>query len=463
VARSVLLQVRKPRIGYEAGHAGLSIASIYRMQRHQIAICLAACVCAGHAGHTDTSNQQRSSPAESAEIRPFKVHISDDALADLHRRLDQTRWPDRETVSDRSQGVPLAMMQELASYWRSGYDWRRAEAQLNALPQFTTTIDGVEIHFIHVRSKVPNAMPLIITHGWPGSVIEQLKVIGPLTDPVKYGGRPEDAFDVVIPSLPGYGFSGKPQDKGWDPEHVARAWAELMKRLGYSRYVAQGGDYGAVVTTAMARQAPQGLLGVHISLPATVPPEIGQALATGTPPPGLSDKERAAFEQLVAFNKTSSAYSAMMTTRPQTIGYSLADSPVGLAAWMLGHPGFSEWTPDAANSPTRDDVLNDITLYWLTNTGASAARSYWENMGRSPVSAAAQQTDKIKVPVAVTAFPGEIYRAPESWTRRAYKTLIYFHEAPHGGHFAAWQAPQVFAEEMRAAFRSLRSPAASPR
>jgi pimeloyl-ACP methyl ester carboxylesterase len=418
------------------------------MQRHQIALCLAASICAGQVGHTDTSNQQ---------IRPFKVHVSDDALADLRQRLDQTRWPDRETVSDRSQGVPLAMMQELADYWRSGYDWRRAEAQLNALPQFTTTIDGVEIHFIHVRSKVPNAMPLILTHGWPGSVIEQLKVIGPLTDPVKYGGRPEDAFDVVIPSLPGYGFSGKPQDKGWDPEHVARAWAELMKRLGYTRYVAQGGDYGAVVTTAMARQAPPGLVGVHISLPATVPPEIGQALATGTPPPGLSDKERAAFEQLAAFSKTNSAYAVMMTTRPQTIGYSLADSPVGLAAWMLGHPGFSEWTPESANSPTRDDVLNDITLYWLTNTGASAGRSYYENKGRSPVSAAAQQTDKIKVPVAVTAFPGEIYRAPESWTRRAYKTLIYFHEASEGGHFAAWQAPQVFAEEMRAAFRSLRA------
>jgi pimeloyl-ACP methyl ester carboxylesterase len=417
---------------------------------------LLACVCACEVGHTDTGNQRANAPANDTAIHPFKVHVSEDQIADLQNRLDNTRWPDRETVTDRTQGVPLAIMEDMAKYWRRQYSWRKTEARLNALPQFTTTIDGVQIYFIHVKSPVPNAMPLIITHGWPGSVIEQLKVIGPLTDPVRYGGKPEDAFDVVIPALPGYGFSGKPEAPGWNPEQIGRAWAELMKRLGYTHYVAQGGDYGAVVTTAMARQAPPGLLAIHLSLPATVPADVGKALLGGTPPPGLSDQERAAFEQLVTFAKGNSAYAIMMTTRPQTIGYSLADSPIGLGAWMLGHPGFSQWDPATTASPTRDDVLDDISLYWFTNSGASASRSYWENMGRSPVSAEAQQTSKITIPVAVTAFPGEIYKAPESWARRAYKNLIYFHEAPDGGHFAAWQVPLTFADEMRAAFRGLR-------
>jgi pimeloyl-ACP methyl ester carboxylesterase len=393
-------------------------------------------------------------------IRPFKVHVPQAALDDLRRRIAATRWPDKETVADQSQGPQLAKLQELVRYWGSRYDWRKAEAKLNALPQFMTNIDGVDIYFIHVRSRHKNALPVIITHGWPGSVLELINVIGPLTDPTAHGGSAEDAFGVVIPSMPGYGFSGKPTGTGWDPDHVARAWAELMKRLGYTRYVAQGGDWGSPVSSAMARQAPPGLLGVHLNLPAAVPPDVGAALAGGGPAPaGLSEKERATFESLMASAKRgNTAYVAMMTARPQTIGYGTTDSPVGLAAWLLGHPGFARWTygSDPKESPTKDEVLDDITLYWLTNSATSAARLYWENGGRGVTSAAAQKTAEISLPVAITVFPDEVYRTPETWARRAYRNLIYFHEVDKGGHFAAWEQPELFAAELRAAFRPLR-------
>ena len=393
-------------------------------------------------------------------IRPFKVAIPEDALADLRRRLSATRWPDRETVADESQGAQLDKLRTLVRYWGTDYDWRKAEAKLNALPQFVTTIDGVAIHFIHVRSRHANALPVIVTHGWPGSVFEQLKIIAPLADPTVHGGRAEDAFDVVVPSLPGYGFSGKPTGTGWDPERIARAWAELMKRLGYKRYVAQGGDWGAPVSSAMARQAPAGLLAIHVNLPATIPPEVAAALGGGPAPKGLSDKESAVLDALMAgARKGNSAYFTMLTARPQTVGYGVTDSPAGLAAWILVHPGFSQWKygDDAARSPTRDDVLDNITLYWLTNTAASAGRLYWENGARgSVIVAAAQKTAEIELPVAITVFPDDVYRAPETWARRAYRKLIYFNEVDRGGHFAAWEQPELFAAELRAAFRSLR-------
>jgi len=398
--------------------------------------------------------------AEDRSIRPFTIHIPQAALDDLRRRIAATRWPDKETVDDRSQGAQLAKLQELVRYWGSGYDWRRIEAKLNGLPQFVTTIDGVDIHFIHVRSRHKNALPIIVTHGWPGSVIEQLKIIGPLTDPTAHGGSAEDAFDVVIPSLPGYGFSGKPTVTGWDPDHIARAWGELMKRLGYSRYVAQGGDWGTPVSSAMARQAAPGLLGIHINLPATVPPEVAAALAGGPAPPELTEKERAVFEALMASGKKGNlAYFTMMTARPQTVGYGATDSPAGLAAWVLVHPAFAQWTygADAEKSPTRDDVLDNITLYWLTSTATSAARLYWENGARGSVIAAVpQKTSEISLPVAITVFPEDVYRAPETWARRAYRNLIYFREVDKGGHFAAWEQPELFSAELRAAFRSLR-------
>jgi pimeloyl-ACP methyl ester carboxylesterase len=392
--------------------------------------------------------------ATSDDIRPFRVSVPEEQLVDLRRRILATRWPDREAVADRSQGVQLAKLQELVRYWGTDYDWRKAEAKLNALPQFMTEIDGLDIHFIHVRSKHPNALPVIITHGWPGSVIEQLKVIGPLTDPTAHGSKAEDAFDVVIPSMPGYGFSGKPTGTGWDPDHIARAWAELMKRLGYTRYVAQGGDWGAPVCNAMARQAPAGLLGIHVNLPAAVPPEVAAVLAAGGPAPaGLSEKERAAFDALDTFFKKYRAYAAMMATRPQTIGYALTDSPAGLAAWIYD---YNNGEPERLLA--KDDVLDDITLYWLTNSATSSARLYWESGGRSPTLAAAQKTAEISLPVAITVFPEEIYRAPETWARRAYRNLIYFHEVDKGGHFAAWEQPELFSAELRAAFRSLRQP-----
>jgi pimeloyl-ACP methyl ester carboxylesterase len=397
--------------------------------------------------------------AEAAEldaIRPFRIAVPEAALVDLRRRLAATRWPDRETVRDQSQGVPLAKMQELVRYWGTIYDWRRLEATLNALPQFVTTIDGVDIHFVHVRSRHPNALPLIITHGWPGSIVELLKVIGPLTDPTAYGGRAEDAFDLVLPSLPGYGFSGKPQNIGWDPDHIARAWAELMRRLGYTRYVAQGGDWGAIVSHSMARQALPGLLGIHVNMPAVVPEHVTRALVSGDPPPsGLSDKEKAAFASLETFYKTGAGYAAMMKTRPQTLAYGLADSPAGQAAWI--YDKLAAWTytgGDPERALTRDEILDDITLYWLTNSAVSSARLYWENKD-NVVNAV-----DISIPVGVTVFPGEIYRAPRTWAERAYHKLIYWSEVDKGGHFAAWEEPELFAAQIQAAFRSLRPQAA---
>jgi len=399
--------------------------------------------------------------ASDSSIRPFRVHISQEALTDLKRRINATRWPDKETVGDQSQGAQLARLEPLVHYWGTGYDWRKAEARLNALPQFTTNIDGLDIHFIQVKSKEKNAMPLLITHGWPGSVLEFLGTIGPLTDPVGHGGAAADAFDVVIPSIPGYGFSGRPTGPGWGPERVAQVWTELMKRLGYTRYVAQGGDWGAVITTELARQAPPGLLGVHLNLPAAIPPEVGAALATGGPAPaGLTDQERAAFEGSRKYTMSgSAAYFVMLSARPQAVGYGLNDSPAGLAAFMLVHPGFGKWTygDDPTKTPTKDQVLDDFTLYWLTNTSTSAGRLYWENKGRSPTGSATWKTTELTLPVAVTNFQEDAYQPPESWVRRAYKNLIYFHEVPRGGHFAAWEQPELFASELRAAFKSLRT------
>jgi pimeloyl-ACP methyl ester carboxylesterase len=393
-------------------------------------------------------------------IRPFRVHVPEADLVDLRRRIATTRWPDPETVDDQSQGIQLAKIKPLVAYWGAGYDWRKAEAKLNALPQFMTEIDGLDIHFIHVRSKHPNALPVIITHGWPGSVFEILKVVGPLTDPTAHGGSAEDAFDVVIPSMPGYGFSGKPASTGWGPDRIARTWAELMKRLGYVNYVAQGGDWGSPVSNAMARLAPAGLRGIHINLPAVIPPEIAAVLAAGGPAPaGLSDQERATFDTLSTAAKMGNrSYATIMGTRPQTIGYALMDSPAGLAAWMLGHPGFTHWTynsSDPEKSP--DEVLDDISLYWLTNSAVSSARLYWEyGGGRSPTLSAVEKTTEISLPVAITVFPGESFRAPETWARRAYRNLAYFHEVDRGGHFAGWEQPELFSAELRSAFRPLR-------
>jgi pimeloyl-ACP methyl ester carboxylesterase len=392
-------------------------------------------------------------------IRPFRVNVPDGDLAELGRRLAATRWPDKETVADRSQGAQLANLQELVRYWRSEYNWRKGEATLNALPQFKTTIEGADIHFIHVKSHHPGALPLIISHGWPGSVFEQIKLLGPLTDPTAFGGRAADAFDVVIPSLPGYGFSSAPTEAGWGSERIGRAWDVLMKRLGYTRYVAQGGDWGAGIVQAMARRAPAGLLAIHTNLPATVPSDVAAALAGGPVPPGLSEQERAVFDALRKFGQSGEmAYVSMMGARPQAVGFGLTDSPAGLAGWMLVHPGFAHWTygKDPKQSPTRDDVLDNFTLYWLTNSATSSARLYWENRDQNLISAASQKTDQISIPVAVTVFPEEVYRAPETWARRAFRNLIYFHEADQGGHFAAWEYPDLFAGELRNAFRSLR-------
>lgn len=389
---------------------------------------------------------------DGSAIRPFRVSVPEEQIADLRRRIAATRWPDSETVEDRSQGVRLASLKALLHHWGSDYDWRKGESRLNALPQFMTTIDDVDIHFIHVRSRHPNAMPLIMTHGWPGSVFELLGTVGPLTDPTAHGGQPDDAFDLVMPSMPGFGFSGKPKGIGWDPDRIARAWAELMRRLGYTGYVAQGGDWGAPVSGAMARQAPAGLLGIHINLPATVPSDIAAVLAGGGPAPaGLSEKEHAAFDALGNFYRKYRAYAALMGTRPQTIGYALADSPAGLAAWMYD---YNDGEPERLLA--RDEVLDDITLYWVTGTATSAARLYWETRGKSVLLADVQKTAEIALPVAITVFPDEVYRAPETWARRAYRNLTYFNEAERGGHFAAWQEPHLFSQELRAAFRPLR-------
>jgi len=395
----------------------------------------------------------------SETIRPFKVHLSDAAIKDLRKRISDTRWPDKETVTDQSQGANLSKLQSLANYWEKNYDWRKAEAKLNAYPQFITKIDGIDIHFIHVRSKESNAMPIIISHGWPGSVIELLKIIDPLTNPTAYGGKAEDAFDVVIPSLPGFGFSGKPTEAGWGLDRIAKAWGVLMNRLGYTRYVAQGGDWGAGIVNSMGVLAPAGLIGIHSNLPATLPNEAGKALGSGMAPEGFSEQEIVSFNRLSKSIKEGGfTYKTTMTSRPQAVGYGLNDSPTGLAAWLFLHPGFSNWSygADPKQSPTIDDVLDNISLYWLTNTATSSARIYWENRNIEIVSAGSQKTNQIKLPVAITVFPEDVFTSPESWARRAYPNLIYFHEVAKGGHFAAWEQPQLFTEEMRAAFKSLR-------
>jgi pimeloyl-ACP methyl ester carboxylesterase len=431
------------------------------------AVALVAAPCfavAADARGTEPLASARSAPAQSRAasgdraIRPFRVDIPQAALDDLRKRALATRWPDKETVADRSQGPQLAQLQQLVQYWGSGYDWRKAEAKLNALPQFITNIDGVDIHFIHVRSRHPHALPLIIAHGWPGSVFEQIKLIDPLTDPTKYGGRAEDAFDVVIPSLPGYGFSARPTTAGWGLERIGRAFGVLMNRLGYADYVAQGGDWGAGIVQAMGREAPTGLRGIHTNLPATIPNDVGPALGGGPVPAGISEQERAVIDSLKTFGQNGGlAYVMMMNARPQAVGYGLTDSPAGLAGWMLVHPGFEHWTygQDPRQSPTRDEVLDDFTLYWLTNSAASSARIYWENRGRDLISAGAQKTHEISVPVAVTVFPDEVYQPPEAWARRAFTNLIYVHQADRGGHFAAWEYPELFATELRAAFKSI--------
>jgi len=387
-------------------------------------------------------------------IRPFKVDVPEEKLAELRRRIEATRWPSRELVDDRSQGVQLATLQELARYWTTDYDWRRAEAKLNALPQFTTEIDGVEIHFIHVRSQHEGALPLVMTHGWPGSVIELLEAVGPLTDPTAHGGRAEDAFDLVLPSLPGYGFSGEPTELGWNVGRIAEAWAQVMRRLGYTRYVAQGGDVGASVTDAMGRQAPEGLLGIHMNLLVTV--------LSGAPLPEDSEEERAARDAISAFRASGFGYFLEQATRPQTIGYALLDSPVALAAWMLDHDtdayykishAFVDGEP--SGNLSRDHILDNITLYWLTGTGASAARSYWEN-GRAAALAGGQAPPEVSLPVGFTTFPDEIWQSPRSWVEKGYPNVTYFNKAERGGHFAAWEEPELFAAEVRAAFKSLR-------
>src|SRR5688500_13000477 len=419
-------------------------------------------------GHSQTRNEATMAHVAAAPpiaskddvIRPFTFHASDEALADLRRRIVATKWPSRELVTDASQGVQLSTLRQLARYWGTGYDWRKGEAKLNALPQFKTRIDGVDIHFIHVKSGHPNALPLIITHGWPGSVFEQIKLIGPLTDPTKYGGRAQDAFNVVIPSLPGFGFSERPTEAGWGLERIGSAWAVLMKRLGYTRYVAQGGDWGAGVVEAMGRQAPAGLLGIHSNLPAVITPEVGAALGGDKSAlAAFSEKERAAIHDLGAYVQNGGlAYLGMMGARPQAVGYGVTDSPAGLAGFMLVHSGFTKWTygDDPKQSPTVDDVLDNFSLYWLTNTAASAARIYWENRNLNLVSADAQKTNEIKVPVAITSFPDEILRPQERWAQRAFPTLSYFNEVDRGGHFAMWEYPELFATELRAAFKSVR-------
>jgi len=400
---------------------------------------------------------------DSTAIRPFQVNVPEAELTELRRRIKATRWPERETVTDESQGVPLAMMQELARYWATDYDWRKCEAKLNAVPQFITEIDGLDIHFIHVRSKHENALPLIVTHGWPGSIIEQLKIIDRLADPTAHGASASDAFHVVIPSMPGYGLSGKPTTTGWDPTRMARAWVALMKRLEYTKFVAQGGDWGAVVTDVMAQQAPPELLGIHTSMPGAVPSDVSKAIQSGGPAPsGLSDEERRQYEKLKDFFAKGAAWALEMGTRPQTL-YGIADSPVGLAAWLIDH-GDGDAEPAAAitaalrrprkgelqDELTRDDVLDNITLYWLTNTAISSSRLYWENKFPFFV------VKNVSIPVAVSVFPGELYQAPRSWAERAYPKLIHYNKVEKGGHFAAWEQPQLFSEEVRAGLRPLR-------
>ena len=404
-----------------------------------------------------SASQVSAAAEKGTAIRPFRVNVPEKDLTDLRNRLAATRWPDKELVADRGQGVQLATLQKLVAYWTSQYDWRTCEARLNALPQFTTEIDGVEIHFIHVRSRHENALPLIMTHGWPGSVIELLEIVGPLTDPTAHGGTPADAFDVVLPSLPGYGFSGAPAVLGWESGRIARAWAVLMNRLGYTRYVAQGGDVGADVTDAMGRQAPEGLRGIHLNL-------LTGALGIVEKLPAQSEQERAARDAVATFRMSGFGYFLEQSTRPQTIGYSLLDSPVGLAAWLLDHDTDSYYkisrafvSGDPAGNLTRDHILDNITLYWLTGSGASAARWYWE-FGQVLAAAAAggAAPPMVSVPVAFTTFPGELWAAPRSWVETVYPGLAYFNQVDRGGHFAAWEEPALFASELRAAFKPLR-------
>ncbi len=392
---------------------------------------------------------------EATAIRPFQVNVPDSELLELRRRIVATRFPEKEPVADFSQGVPLATMQKLAHYWATEYDWRKVESRLNALPQFLTEIDGLDIHFIHVRSRHENALPLIVSHGWPGSMIEQLKIIDPLVNPTAHGGKAADAFHVVIPNMPGYGFSGKPTTTGWDPVHIARAWTVLMKRLGYTRFVAQGGDWGGQVVHEMAVQAPAELIGIHTNFPKAVPPHVSGAMQIGAPAPaGLSDEEKAQFERLKVFFATDVAYALEMATRPQTL-YGIADSPVGLAAWMLDHDSRSleliaRSFDGQSEGITRDDVLDNITLFWLTNTGISASRIYWEN--KLPYFEPAG----VSIPVAVSAFPDELYQAPRSWVEKAYPKLIHYNKLDKGGHFAAWEQPKLLVEELRTGLSSLR-------
>jgi pimeloyl-ACP methyl ester carboxylesterase len=407
---------------------------------------------------------QQAGGADKAAVHPFHVDVPEAELAELRRRISATRWPERETVTDESQGVKLAMMQDLVRYWGTDYDWRKVEAALNAVPQFTTNIDGLDIHFIHVRSKHEKALPLIVTHGWPYSVISMLKIIDPLTNPTAHGASASDAFHLVIPSLPGYGFSGKPATTGWGPGRIASAWAVLMKRLGYTRYVAQGGDWGAIITDVMATQGYPELIGIHSNMPGAIPPDVSKAIAAGGPAPaGLSDEERRTFEKLKDFFAKGAYYAYEMATRPQTL-YGIADSPVGLASWLIDL-GDGDAKPAAAISAavrtptkgqpkdrlTQDDVLDNITLYWLMNTGISSGRLYWEN--KFPF----LDFKNVSIPVAVSIFPGELYQAPRSWAERAYPKLIHYNKAAKGGHYAAWEQPKIFSEEVRAGLRSLRA------
>jgi pimeloyl-ACP methyl ester carboxylesterase len=416
---------------------------------------LATAAVAGTAAFMPSRLLAATAPGEA--ITPFHVHFSDDALADLHRRVTATRWPDRETVTDHSQGVQLATIQALAQYWGTDYDWRKIEAKLNSYPQFVTEIDGLDIHFIHVKSKHDNALPIIITHGWPGSIVEQLKIIEPLTDPTAHGGSADDAFHVVIPSLPGYGFSAKPTEPGWTPVRIAKAWATLMQRLGYTKYVAQGGDWGNAVSEQMALQEPPGLLGIHTNMAATVPADVSKALAAGGPPPTAPDEKRA-YDQLDDFYKNGLGYAIEMNNRPQTL-YGIVDSPVGLAAWMLDHDIRSydliaRVFDGKTEGLTKDDILDNVTLYWLTNTAISSARLYWDN-AHFP-SGGFFDPRGIKIPVAVSAFPDEIYQAPQSWAEKAYPKLIFYNRPPKGGHFAAWEQPVLLTADLRAAFKPLR-------
>ena len=417
------------------------------------ALIAAASISQGLVSNAQTSSS--SQPASEEAIRPFKVNIPEARLTDLRRRIQATQWPEQEIVTDATQGVQLATMKELAKYWAT-YDWRKTEKKLNALPQFMTNIDGIDIHFIQVKSKHKNALPIIITHGWPGSIIEQLKIIGPLTDPTAYGGKAEDAFDVVIPSLPGHGFSGKPTVLGWEPVRIAKAWITLMKRLGYNKYVAQGGDWGDAVTEQMAVLAPPELIGIHTNMAATVPADINKILQAGGPEPaGLSADEQHAFKQLDFFYKNGLSYALEMAHRPQTL-YGIADSPIGLAGWILDHDAASlalitrVFKGESAGL-TKEDIVENITLYWLTNTGISSARLYWEN--KLPFF----DIKNIKIPVAVSAFPDELYQVPKSWAEKAFPNLLHYNKLDVGGHFAAWEQPKLFTDEMRASFQSLRN------